>query len=213
MHCWLANGYTPWITTCGIWIDIVLIFSFWILLRTYYHSDIVQFEFLTGRYWIVFFGIHTNGMVFSVGQITLLSFSNLEFATNSCAQESKEVSSGSIDLLKLSGKVSSWNTSLLRAPEKPAVGAKILRGGNSWKVHWGGGLSLESSPANSGLEASTWSGEGEVINIPLSLVKVGIGGEQRRNQEFRFRFRQCRYRNFWQEKARQFVILWIDLRE
>ena len=40
-----------------------------------------------------------------------------------------------------------------------------------------------------------------------------LGGEQRRNQEFRFRFRQCRYRNFWQEKAREFVILWIDLRE
>ena len=34
-----------------------------------------------------------------------------------------------------------------------------------------------------------------------------VGGEQRRNQEFRFRFRQCRYRNFWQEKAREFVIL------
>ena len=36
---------------------------------------------------------------------------------------------------------------------------------------------------------------------------TNLGGEQRRNQEFRFRFRQCRYRNFWQEKAREFVIL------
>ena len=26
-----------------------------------------------------------------------------------------------------------------------------------------------------------------------------LGGERNRNQEFRFRFRQCRYRNFWQE--------------
>ena len=39
------------------------------------------------------------------------------------------------------------------------------------------------------------------------VLEVGVGGEQRRNQEFRFRFRQCRYRNFWQEKAREFVIL------
>ena len=30
-----------------------------------------------------------------------------------------------------------------------------------------------------------------------------IGGERRENQEFRFRFRQCRYRNFWQEKNRK----------
>ena len=45
------------------------------------------------------------------------------------------------------------------------------------------------------------------------LTSKKLGGEQRRNQEFRFRFRQCRYRNFWQEKAREFVILWIDLRE
>ena len=40
-----------------------------------------------------------------------------------------------------------------------------------------------------------------------------LGGEQRRNQEFRFRFRQCRYRNFWQEKTGKFVNLWIDFRE
>ena len=40
-----------------------------------------------------------------------------------------------------------------------------------------------------------------------------VGGEQRRNQEFRFRFRQCRYRNFWQEKTGKFVNLWIDFRE
>ena len=41
----------------------------------------------------------------------------------------------------------------------------------------------------------------------LFSLLSGLGGEQRRNQEFRFRFRQCRYRNFWQEKAREFVIL------
>ena len=34
-----------------------------------------------------------------------------------------------------------------------------------------------------------------------------VGGEQRRNQEFRFRFRQCQYRNFWQEKTGKFVNL------
>ena len=45
------------------------------------------------------------------------------------------------------------------------------------------------------------------------LFFLNLGGERNRNQEFRFRFRQCRYRNFWQEKAREFVILWIDLRE
>ena len=73
---------------------------------------------------------------------------------NQLTRESKEVSSGSTDLLVIR-KVGSWNTSLLRAPEEPEVGAKIFRRGNSWKVHWGGGLSLESSPANFGLEAST----------------------------------------------------------
>ena len=39
------------------------------------------------------------------------------------------------------------------------------------------------------------------------LILYPIGGERNRNQEFRFRFRQCRYRKFWQEKAREFVIL------
>ena len=39
------------------------------------------------------------------------------------------------------------------------------------------------------------------------IMSSKVGGEQRRNQEFRFRFRQCWYRNFWQEKAREFVIL------
>ena len=43
--------------------------------------------------------------------------------------------------------------------------------------------------------------------------RIWVGGEQRRNQEFRFRFRQCRYRNFWQEKNGKFVNLWIDFRE
>ena len=42
---------------------------------------------------------------------------------------------------------------------------------------------------------------------------LSLGGEQRRNQEFRFRFRQCRYRNFWQEKTGKFVNLLIDFRE
>ena len=51
----------------------------------------------------------------------------------------------------------------------------------------------------------------EVLTVSDYILQ--LGGEQRRNQEFRFRFRQCRYRNFWQEKAREFVILWIDLRE
>ena len=45
------------------------------------------------------------------------------------------------------------------------------------------------------------------------LYTFWVGGEQRRNQEFRFRFRQCRYRNFWQEKTGKFVNLWIDFRE
>ena len=47
----------------------------------------------------------------------------------------------------------------------------------------------------------------------IRLVPSCIGGEQRRNQEFQFRFRQCRYRNFWQEKTGKFVNLWIDFRE
>ena len=45
------------------------------------------------------------------------------------------------------------------------------------------------------------------------VIAVELGGEQRRNQEFRFRFRQCRYQNFWQEKTGKFVNLWIDFRE
>ena len=48
---------------------------------------------------------------------------------------------------------------------------------------------------------------------PLLPRQSTVGGEQRRNQEFRFRFRQCRYRNFWQEKTGKFVNLWIDFRE
>ena len=46
-----------------------------------------------------------------------------------------------------------------------------------------------------------------------NMIRIYVGGEQRRNQEFRFRFRQCRYRNFWQEKTGKFVNLWIDFRE
>ena len=42
---------------------------------------------------------------------------------------------------------------------------------------------------------------------------VILGGQRRGKQEFRFRFRQCRYRNFWQEKAREFVIFLIYFRE
>ena len=52
-------------------------------------------------------------------------------------------------------------------------------------------------------------------NLALTNARIGamsarmdaIGGERNRNQEFRFRFRQCRYWNFWQEKAREFVVL------
>ena len=47
----------------------------------------------------------------------------------------------------------------------------------------------------------------------ITHIMEKLGGEQRRNQEFRFRFRQCRYRNFWQEKTGKFVNLWIDFRE
>ena len=52
----------------------------------------------------------------------------------------------------------------------------------------------------------------QFVTLRKQLSSV-IGGEQRRNQEFRFRFRQCRYRNFWQEKTGKFVNLWIDFRE
>ena len=51
------------------------------------------------------------------------------------------------------------------------------------------------------------------ILLNASKEELQVGGEQRRNQEFRFRFRQCRYRNFWQEKTGKFVNLWIDFRE
>ena len=55
--------------------------------------------------------------------------------------------------------------------------------------------------------------EGEAEEEAESPPEIGhqkgvkLGGEQRGNQEFRFWFRQCRYLNFWQEKAREFVIL------
>ena len=53
----------------------------------------------------------------------------------------------------------------------------------------------------------------KVASVVYSSQRCVLGGERNRNQEFWFRFRQCRYRNFWQEKAREFVILWIHLRE
>ena len=56
-----------------------------------------------------------------------------------------------------------------------------------------GMATLNCIPRSSFRQLKTWS---------LSMIPL-IGGERNRNQEIRFRFRQCRYQNIWQEKKRR----------
>ena len=58
-----------------------------------------------------------------------------------------------------------------------------------------------------------WRSQCSSFYFNFTIFLLYLGGERNRNQEFRFRFWQCRYRNFWQEKNGKFVNLWIDFRE
>ena len=80
-------------------------------------------------------------------------------------------------------------------------------------------LRLGSHPSSEWPPKSVWKMLQETVaraphQIALTVKREGrwvswtyaeyeVGGERNRNQEFRFRFRQCRYRNFWQEKKRK----------